>query len=71
MDLYKALKDAGCEIDGHESDLHVRLTDASAEIIRQAKARGTPFVSDGNIWLEIPFIFTPFWERRINRSKSV
>lgn len=76
MDLYKALKDAGCEIDSHESDLYVRLTEESVELVRLyalTPSHVTRFINqvDGNVWLDVPFSFTPFWEHRINRSKSI
>lgn len=61
-DLYQELKDAGCEIDNHESDLYVKATMTSFNII---KAHGLKFdgIQAGQFWhqvtkqrwFEIPF----------------
>lgn len=34
-DLYQELKEAGCEMDNHESDLYVKATMTSFEIIKK------------------------------------
>jgi hypothetical protein len=70
--IYKRLKAAGCVIDNHESDLYVRDSDTARRIIREVNAvpslgkwatstfRGT----DGHQWIDIPFAYDPWWQKR-------
>ena len=70
--LYQRLKDAGAEIDNHYSDLYVKKTPKVDEIIKQAKidgvvhSTGSPFRNnvDGKTWIDIPFQFDPYWEKK-------
>lgn len=72
MSLYTDLRDAGCELDNHESDLYVKSDPTSREIIAQYKTDHPPclvtriFVNqtDGTQWIEVPFMFDPWWEAR-------
>jgi hypothetical protein len=75
MSIYKALKEAGCEMDSHESDLYVKDTAVAREVlskhdIRFNEAEGGRswgrFVSqiDGAFWIDIPFAYEPWWDRR-------
>lgn len=61
-DVYAALKAAGIETANHESDLYAR---DSLEARRIVYACGYPAVqfrgTDGALWLDLPFAFTPFW----------
>lgn len=76
-DLYQELKEAGCEIDNHESDLYVKATMKSLEII---KKHGLKFdgIQAGQFWhqvtkqrwFEIPFAYTPWWEKRASIAKK-
>lgn len=58
------------DIDHHESDLYVRCTSKSAAIINECKNNSglctQLFVDniDHNLWYEIPFCYSPFWEER-------
>jgi hypothetical protein len=63
---YKNLLLMGCEIDSHESDLYVRATPQALAIVRQSGWSYKPFYSriDGQLWLDVPFAYEPFWERR-------
>lgn len=68
---YKALKEAGCKLDSHESDLYVKATPEADTIL---KAHGiTPgawgcerFTSqiDKQTWYDLPFMYDPWWEKR-------
>lgn len=66
MDIYKELKDAGAEIDSHESDLYVKLTLNAIKVLAKYKGRVVPFISeiDDQCWTKLPFQFTPFWEKK-------
>ena len=53
------------DIDHHNSDLYLRRTSASMSIIARLDPQAllTMFRdSDGVVWYELPFCFTPFWE---------
>ena len=62
QDVYAALIKAGIETDSHESDLYAR---DSVEARRVVHDCGYPVVlfssSDGSMWLDLPFAYTPFW----------
>ena len=67
--LYLELVAAGCVLDNHESDLYVEDTEAARAIIGrfpQEQGNLTSFTSqiDQKPWLDIPFAFDPWWERR-------
>lgn len=67
-DIYTRLKQAGCNLGNHESDLYVERTQAAIDILAtyEHKANITAFKSqiDGKIWLDIPFAYSPFWEAK-------
>jgi len=64
--VYDALKEAGCKMDNHESDLYVEDTETSRDIIARYDLKAKPFTSqvDQGPWLELPFMFQPFWDRK-------
>ena len=64
--IYQALKDAGVETDNHESDLYAKDTDVSREIMKEYPHTFSGFLNqrDGQMWLDIPFAFDPWWEAR-------
>jgi len=66
MTLYDKLKEAGCQMDNHESDLYVESTEVSQAIIKEFGMKGKPFISriDQAVWLDIPFQFQPYWDRK-------
>lgn len=70
MSVYIRMKDAGVKIESHYSDLHVPANDQTREILEQAKAAGdyfcqpTTFMSDGEVWFDIPFMFDPYWFKK-------
>jgi hypothetical protein len=65
MSIYDEIKAVGFETDSHESDLYVKAT---PEFIQFMKGRPTQGFSlfrsqvDNEIWAELPFMFSPFWE---------
>lgn len=70
--LYYRLKEAGCETDSHQSDLYVIDDDTSRSIIEayEAEEDAIPLSKkmfkdnrEGRVWFELPFAFTPYWER--------
>lgn len=77
MDLYDALKVAGCEIANHESDLYVKRT-AKADAIIREHATGPQLTNrqtfrnniDGLPWYDFPFSFSPYWRAR-ESGKSI
>lgn len=71
MTLYTDLKAARLDLDNHESDLYVRDTPEARAILAVHGKRVDGhnvqrFTSqiDGKPWLDIPFAYTPWWERR-------
>ena len=64
--VYDALKEAGCKLDHHESDLYVEDTAKAREIIARFDLKATPFRNkvDQAIWLELPFMYQPFWDKK-------
>ena len=69
--LYDELLAAGCELSHHESDLYVKADRVSRAIIAAARADRrlatypTLFrASDGAMWFDAAFAWSPFWRRR-------
>ena len=54
------------DIDHHNSDLYLRVTQESTALIARFQYRHTvtTFVDniDHVLWYDLPFCFTPFWE---------
>ena len=82
--LFQELTAAGCEIGGHESDLHVKVCEKADTIIAHRMSlpgsiltlremnRPSQFVSniDGELWWDIPFAYDPFWESKANARQG-
>jgi hypothetical protein len=78
MDLYERLKAAKVPLDSHESDLYVKVTPESTAIVAAYRREWadqygrepvavTTFASqtdNGALWYDIPFAYTPWWEKR-------
>ena len=66
--IYDALKEAGCELDHHESDLYVLETDTARGILNgygvERIDEGRFIAYDGRHWLELPFQYQPFWDKK-------
>lgn len=63
-DIYAALKAAGCELDHHESDLYVKATPEAIRLTAGEPNRSFFTSHDGSRWIDLPFKYTPFWERK-------
>ena len=70
-DLYNEFKSKGLETDSYESDLYVKNTPEALEIVKQyiadgGNARPVYFNSqiDNKQWIELPFMFTPWWDKK-------
>jgi hypothetical protein len=72
MALYDELKAAGCEMDSHESDLYVLATAEAFLIIRKHPVTFTRFKSqkDGRYWLDLPFMYSPWWEHKARSGSN-
>ena len=69
--VYKALKDAGCTIDHHQSDLYVRDTTEARQILNAYGQRFTAFKdSERAAWLEAPFAYDPYWANRLTQANA-
>jgi hypothetical protein len=68
MDIFQEMQQAGVEIDNHESDLYVPVTDVTRAIVArfEFKQSVTTFQNQitGTLWYDIPFAYTPFWESK-------
>lgn len=64
--LYQELRAAGIPTDHHESDLYVLDTPAARALIGKHGKKGSSFTSqiDGKRWLDVPFTYDPFWEKK-------
>lgn len=64
--LYRDLQAAGIPTDHHESDLYVLDTPAARALIAKHGKRGSGFTSqiDHKRWLDVPFAYEPFWEKK-------
>jgi len=74
-ELYDELKEAGIEIDHHESDLYVPNTPEARRILdrhpiekKNATLFGEHKVVGGRhvdkIWIDVPFAYAPFWRKK-------
>jgi hypothetical protein len=78
MSLYTELKDAGCTLDSHESDLYVKATPEAEAIILAWRAAGVgsrhviTFLDsiNGERWFEIPFMYDPWWYTSDSRKEN-
>lgn len=66
MSLYTDLIAAGIPVSNWQSDLYCPNTPEARALIKKHGLKGTPFKNqaEGGIWLDVPFQFDPFWERR-------
>ena len=63
--IYTALKNLGCKMDNHESDLYVKAT-KEAQILTENEPNRKFFMNqiDKTLWIELPFRYLPWWEKR-------
>lgn len=68
MTIHQEVLKAGIEVGSHYSDLYVKVTPVSTEIVNQYeyKKNVTTFVSqiDGTLWYDIPFAYDGFFESK-------
>ena len=66
--IYQRLVDAGCKVEGHESDLYVRWDATAERVLRDhtPRVRFEIFRSpvDRLVWADIPFAFAPYWDAK-------
>lgn len=76
LSLYETLTAAKIPTDHHESDLQFLSTDRSLAILAEfplEHGQAIRFRSqiDKQLWVEVPFAYTPFWDNREKRYESV
>ena len=58
----------GNEIDHHQSDLYLKVTPVSQELVNNYEFKGNVkrFYSriDKSEWFDIPFAYSPYWMRK-------
>jgi transposase-like protein len=71
-DLYSKLKATGAKMDSHESDLYVEATPQTESIVRSSGHSFSFFTSniDGKRWIDVPFAYQPFWDKRAERHNA-
>lgn len=64
--LYDAVIELGIEHDNHESDLYIPDNELTRELVAAFGHGSEKFRSnvDGKPWLDVPFQFVPFWQKR-------
>jgi hypothetical protein len=66
--IYSEAKRLGIPIDSHESDLYLKVTPESIELVKKYDISqiNKQFTSqiDKTQWFDIPFAFDPFWENK-------
>lgn len=64
--LYESLRNSGCELDSHCSDLYVKATAPALALVRESGLGFEFFRSalDGSQWLTVHFAYDPFWAER-------
>jgi len=62
--LHQQLLAAGTELDSHESDLYAKVTPESTRIVRESGHSSSVFMSDGEMWYDLPFAYDPFWDKK-------
>lgn len=68
MSIYQQIKNTGCAIDHHESDLYCENTIETTKIIEQYEFKGNVerFWNeiDEDYWYCIPFAYDPYWSKK-------
>jgi len=67
MNIYNEAKAAGCRIGHHESDLYIEDSPKAREILKRHKMPAKTFRSEGASWLDVPFMYDPFWNKKARR----
>jgi hypothetical protein len=66
--IYTEAKRLGIPMDSHESDLYLKVTPESSELVkkydRNKIAKQFTNQIDHTLWYDLPFMFAPFWENK-------
>jgi hypothetical protein len=77
VDIYEILKENNIELGSHESDLYVKKSHKSVELLEKygfktdnTSVRCSTFISqiDKSIWFDLPFQFMPFYKKFTKRG---
>ena len=73
-DLYADAVARRLELDHHESDLYIRDTPAARDLLAEHGVkvdRYSTFKSDtdGHRWIDVPFEYKPFWEKKARQRR--
>lgn len=73
--LYDAIKSAGVEHSNHESDLYLPDTEQARTILNDfplQKSIAERFRNQvtGTTWIDIPFAYLPWWEKRTGQQTT-
>lgn len=69
---YEQFKEANCEIDNHESDLYIKVTDKSTDIASQNFEYKFKMFEDqnGDLWMDFPFLYDPWWKEKSQKKNK-
>lgn len=71
-DFYGKVVELGIKHDHHESDLYVPVNAQTKTMMNDYEyARLVTTFKDqvtGNLWYDIPFAYTPWWEERVEKN---
>jgi hypothetical protein len=74
MTLYTRLKEAGIEVDNHESDLYFPKTKESLEILKFPLQKKNSSTFQNQItqsqWIDVPFAYDPYWEKVYKQTRK-
>ena len=71
--IYQQAVRLGLDIEHHESDLYLRKSEKSGELVDayEHRANVRQFVApDDSLWFDIPFAFDPFWAEKERAGKT-
>jgi hypothetical protein len=66
FDLYAECLKIGATLDSHESDLYIKATPETRELVKRSGWSHSFFTSqtDGKQWIDAPFAYTPWWQAK-------
>lgn len=69
MNIYEQMKKAGVPLDHHESDLFVKITPRSRQIVQDYEHKENvtvfPHQETKELWFDVPFAYQPFWDAKL------
>jgi hypothetical protein len=71
--LYDEVIRLGIKHDHHESDLYIPYTPENMALARKYGKSAQTFKSnvDGKTWIDIPFAYSPFWEKKQREAQAM